>query len=134
MASDIARYERPPADDLHPVIYKALAGLVLWLVIAAWVFFGGQDYAGLDLAVVTGFFLIAAAIPYVMWRVWRSTSAPETRQNKASFSDWWHGELDTWQGRVEGWDASVEVLLPLGIAAVGMTAIGLVFRLSGGGW
>jgi len=42
------------------------------------------------------------------------------------------GEVETWQGRVEGWDAAVEVLMPLGAAALGMTLIGLIFRLTPG--
>jgi hypothetical protein len=130
-------------DDLHPVIYKALAGLALWLVVSAWVFFGSEGYyAGFAVAVVTGFFLIAAAIPFVMWRVWRKHAEPGEvdppkavykAAHKAAFSDWWRGKVETWQGSVEGWDAAVEVLMPLGVAAVGMTLIGLVFRLTAGG-
>jgi hypothetical protein len=124
----------PVSDDLHPAIYKALAGLALWLVISAWVFFGSEGhYAGFAVAVVTGFFVIATAIPLVIWLVWRKTAkAAEATQPATTFSDWWHGEVETWQGRVEGWDAAVEVLLPLGVAAVGMTLIGLVFRLTAG--
>ncbi len=118
-------------DGLHPAIYKALAGFALWMVIAAWVSFSGQGYASLVLAVVTGFFLVAGGIPFIFWRVWRTTDAGRA-ERKPAFSDWWRGEVETWQGRVEGWDAAVEVLLPLGIAAVGMTLIGLVFRLTAG--
>ena len=122
-------------DDLHPAIYKALAGLALWLVVSAWVFFGSQGYyAAFSVAVVTGFFLMAAAIPFVLWRVWRNNSEQgRADPPKAAFSDWWRGKVDTWQGPVEGWDAAVEVLMPLGVAAVGMTLIGLVFRLTAGG-
>jgi hypothetical protein len=131
-------------DGLHPAIYKALAGLALWLVIAAWVFFGTQGYyASFAVAVVTGFFLVAAAIPYVLWRVWRNASpegqaertAERTRPGgaKPTFPEWWHGQIETWQSTVEGWDAAVEVLMPLGVAALGMTLIGLVFRLTAGG-
>ncbi len=121
----------PPFDDLHPAIYKALAVLALWMVVAAWVFFSGQGYASFALTVVTFFFLIAAGIPFVMWRVARAKSGPR-HDATTPFSNWWSGEIDTWQGRVEGWDAAIEVLLPLGIAAIGMTGIGLIFRLVGG--
>ena len=138
MAYHDARQQRH-FDGLHPAIYKALAGLALWLVIAAWVFFGTQGYyASFAVAVATGFFLVATAIPYVLWRVWGSTS-PEGQAEKAkagakpAFSEWWRGEIETWQGSVEGWDAAVEVLMPLGVAALGMTLIGLVFRLTAGG-
>ena len=127
-------HDRILSDGLHPLIYKALAGLALWLVVSAWIGFDGQGYVSFLLVVVTGFFLIAAAIPYLLWRVWRNNSPGEsTGDNKIGFRAWWSGEFDTWQGRVEGWDATVEILLPLGAAAIGMTAIGLVFRFVAAG-
>src|SRR5215467_15730877 len=48
--------------SLHPTVYVALVGLVLWLVLAIWGFgYDGQtDYL---LAIVTGFLVIAVAIP-----------------------------------------------------------------------
>ncbi|HEY2135303.1 MAG TPA: hypothetical protein VGH49_05410 [Xanthobacteraceae bacterium] len=130
------------SDGLHPVIYKALAGLALWLVVSAWLFFGGPGYVTFLLAVVTGFFLMAAAIPFLLWRTWRKNAPQDAAGNPVSaeaddsnpaFSEWWWGEFDTWHGRVEGWDAAVEVLLPLGAAAVGMTVIGLVFHIIAAG-
>jgi len=119
-------------DGLHPAIYKALAGFALWMVIAAWIFFSGQGYASFILTVVTGFFLIAAAIPFLIWRVWRTRSNASAEIRKPPFSDWLRGEFETWQGRVESRDAAVEVLLPLGIAAIGMTGLGLMFYVASG--
>lgn len=124
----------PVTDGLHPAIYAGLAVSALWLLISAWVFFGSQgQYAAYSVAVATGFFLIAGGIPFVIWRVWRR-NAPDgaAEEPRTAFSDWWRGEVETWQGRVEGWDAAVEVLMPLGAAAIGMTLIGLVFRLTAG--
>jgi hypothetical protein len=132
MANRDAHHPVTVSDGLHPAIYKALAVASLWLVVSAWVFFGTEGYyAAFAVAVATGFFLIAAAIPLVIWRVWRHNSADGSAdQPNVPFSDWWRGEVETWQGRVEGWDAAVEVVMPLGVAAVGMTLIGLVFRLT----
>jgi hypothetical protein len=134
MAHHDAHHPRIVTDGLHPAIYIGLAGVSLWLVLSAWVFFGSEGYyAGFAVAVATGFFLVAGAIPFVFWRVWRRTSGDgATEQPRVRFSDWWNGEVETWQGRVEGWDAAVEVLMPLGVAAIGMTLIGLIFRLTGG--
>ncbi len=121
-------------DGLHPAIYAGLAVLALWLVVSAWIFFGSEgQYAAYSVAVATGLFLIAGAIPFALWRVWRRrTPDGAAAQPHTAFSDWWRGEVETWQGRVEGWDAAVEVLMPLGAAAIGMTLIGLIFRLTGG--
>ena len=125
----------PISDGLHPAIYVSFAVLALWLMVAAWVFFGSEGhYAAYSVAIATGLFFIAGAIPFVIWQVWRHNApdgAPD-RQPRIAFSDWGRGQMETWQGRVEGWDAAVEVLLPLGAAAIGMTLIGLVFRLTAG--
>jgi hypothetical protein len=123
------------SNGLHPAIYAGLAGLSLWLVVSAWIFFGSEGhYAAYSVAIATGFFAMAGAIPFVIWQTWRHNApdgAPD-QQPDTAFSDWWRGEVETWQGRVEGWDAAVEVLLPLGAAAIGMTLIGLIFRLTAG--
>jgi len=121
-------------NGLHPAIYAGLAVLALWLVVSAWIFFGSEgQYAAFSVAIASGLFLIAGAIPFVLWRVWRRrTPDGAADQPRTPFSDWWRGEVETWQGPVEGWDAAVEVLMPLGAAALGMTLIGLIFRLTGG--
>ncbi len=126
--------DHPVTDGLHPAIYAALAVLALWLMIAAWVFFGSQgQYAAYSVAIATGLFVIAGGIPFVIWRVWRRrTPDGAAEQPRTAFADWWRGDVETWQGRVEGWDAAVEVLMPLGAAAIGMTLIGLVFALTPG--
>jgi len=122
----------PVSDGLHPAIYVGLAVLALWFVVSAWAFFGSEGhYAGFAVAVVTGFFVVAAAIPWIFWRVARKNAASgEDDTKRTPFSDWWRGEVETGQGPVEGWDAAIEVLLPFGVAAIGMTLIGLAFRLA----
>ncbi len=123
----------PVSNGLHPAIYAGLVVFAAWMMMAAWIFFGSEgQYAGYSVAVATGLFAVAAAIPWIMWRVARGAGARNADPERTTFTDWWRGEVETWQGRVEGWDAAVEVLLPLGAAAVGMTLIGLIFRLTGG--
>jgi len=128
---DTQRHRRS-SNELHPAIYWMLAGFAGWMVLAAWFAFGGWGYSTFLLAVVTYFFVIAGAIPFLIWRTWRR-NAPDSKPSGIPFSEWWRGEVETWQGRVEGWDAAIEVLLPLGIAALGMTLIGIVFRITAGG-
>src|SRR5215471_5484193 len=53
---------------LHPRIYMAAAGLLIWFVIAAWLLFGGSDYIELALAVISVLVLMAIAIPVALWR------------------------------------------------------------------
>jgi FtsH-binding integral membrane protein len=115
-------------DRLPYAVYAILAGLVLWFVLAAWGF-AGAGYVDLSLAVVTVFFLIVMAIPFVLWRVWRANRDPKTEPDRReTFADWTAGTFETWQDRVKGSNAAAEIILPIAAAAFGMTAFAIVFH------
>jgi hypothetical protein len=117
--------------DLHPAIYMALVGLTLWLGLAIWGFgYDGQtDYL---LAIVSGFLFIAVAIPSTLaLMVHRQKNSDERKSSgEASFKEWMTGNFDTWQDRVRGRNAAVEVLLPMGAIAIGMTAFAIVLHFT----
>ena len=46
--------------------------------------------------------------------------------------DWMHWRYDTSTERLSGASAAVQILLPIAAAAIGMTAIGIAYRLAGG--
>jgi len=48
---------------------------------------------------------------------------------RQSFRNWALGTFRTWGGSLNGKQAMVQVLLPFAAAAVGMTAIGLLFHI-----
>ena len=112
---------RPAYDELHPAVYLALIGAAAWFAIAIWGF-AGDGYADWLLVVVSGFVLIACAIPAILSRVGR-----DGRGNSQKFRDWESGDFATWTDRGRGRNAAIEILLPLGAAAVGMTAFAIVF-------
>ena len=115
-------------DRLPPMIYLALVGLVAWMVLAAWGF-AGPGYADVALTVVTGFFMIVIAIPFILWRVWRANRAPsDAPERTLGFSDWAAGQFETWQDSQKGSTAAAEIILPIAAAAVGMTAFAIVFH------
>jgi hypothetical protein len=114
MTENSKRYNRPVWNHLHPFV---------------WVFFGGPGYTDLALVVVSGFFLMAMGIPFTLWLVWRKYGAGADGSHP-SLRAWAAGELETSQGRRRAVDAAIEILLPLAAAAVGMTAIGLVYHFS----
>jgi hypothetical protein len=93
MGKDIIRSNRPVSGHLHPRVYMIIAGLAFWMALSAWGFAG--DGAGLVLAVVSIFILIAVAIPYVLWQIWRHGRNP-AGEEKDSFRDWAVGELEIW--------------------------------------
>ena len=120
--------------NLHSMVYIAFVGLVAWLVAAIWGFgYDGQtDYL---LAIVTGFLIIAVAIPATLALMAHSqgnsvdgeNSAP---QDTASFRQWAAEDFDTWQDRVKGRNAAVEVLLPMAAIAIGMTAFAIILHFT----
>jgi membrane protein implicated in regulation of membrane protease activity len=65
-------------DRLPLAVYAALAGFVLWMAIAAWGF-ASPDYADVTLTVVTGFLLVALAIPFILWRRARERGRQQSR-------------------------------------------------------
>ena len=125
------RHNRPLYEELHPVIYRTIVVLALWLVVSVWVFFSGGGYDDLSFAVVTGLFVIAIGIPALLWLTWRRNSAAGTDAASPRFSDWRSGDLATWTGRHAATRAAIEALLPIAAVAFGITAIGLVFYLAG---
>jgi hypothetical protein len=116
------------SSELPAVVYLALVGFVLWMVLAAWGF-AAPDYADVALTVVTGFFAIVIAIPFILWRVARANRDPsEPTKRRIGFADWAAGDFETWQDRVKGANAAIEITLPIAAAAVGMTAFAIAFH------
>lgn len=128
MARDLVQRAPAPSDHLHPMVYVAIVVLVLIFTASAFLAFSDRGDAGYLLVVVTGFFTIAVAIPYLLWRVWLK-HAGATPGAEESLSDWSAAECDTWQCRLKGRDAAIETLLPIAAVAFGMTAIGIVLLL-----
>src|SRR5262249_26202934 len=83
--------------------------------------------------VVTGLFIIAIAIPALLWLTWRRNADGARDDSHPSFRDWAVGEFDTLTGPVKGANATAEVLLPIAAVAVGMTVLGLVFHIIASG-
>jgi hypothetical protein len=121
--------QRAALDHVHPLVYLAIIGLALWFVLSAWSF-AADGYTDWLLVVVSGFILVAVAIPSVLLLVWRNHREPgEDAGQHERLRDWAAGDLDTWQDRVKGSNAAVEMLLPIAAVAFGMTAFGIVFGI-----
>ncbi|HVV60313.1 MAG TPA: hypothetical protein VHD14_01005 [Pseudolabrys sp.] len=127
MNTDLVRHNRPVTDRLHPLVYQGLGALALWLVISVWALFDRGPYMALTVVVITGFFLMLAALPFLIWRTWRKAGGSEDSPGRAnSFQDWTHGEFQTWTGPLSGREAATQIFLPIAAVSVGMTIFGLV--------
>lgn len=131
MSTHPIQHLRPAQDDLHPLVYKTMVGLTLWLVFSVWALFDRGAYVGLNLLVVTVFFLIAAALPVVLWLTWwRNTPADEHNGTDQRFREWSGREFATWTGGISGKEAAMQILLPIAAVCIGMTIFGLVFAFA----
>ena len=121
-------YNRPSNDELHPLVYRSIIGLTIWLVLSVWALFSRGTYEGLTLSVITLFFLVLVGIPLLIWLTWRRQTEPNERHDYvAPFSEWASHPFETWTGGISGREASVQILLPIAAVAFGMTIFGLVF-------
>jgi len=125
------------SDHLHPLIYAAIVGLAVWLLVSAWVFFGGAGYIELALAMISVLVFMTIAIPLMLSRAAaaRTSEAPPDAPSAPpeSFDRWLRGELDTWTGRCRSRTAAIEILLPIAAVAFGMTAFGIVYMVAHAG-
>jgi hypothetical protein len=143
------------SNDLHPVVYKMAAALLIWFVAAAWLLFGGPGYIDLALAMISVLVGGVLAMLAVLLRTGakaRTTKADSTVSNqnepggdaeahsivpnrsesagdKEPFDSWLRGEFSTWTELQKGSTAAVEILLPIAAVAIGITALGIVLDL-----
>ena len=121
-------HDRPMHDGLHPLVYRSMIALTIWLVLSVWVFFNRGAYVGLTLAMITVFFVILMGIPVLIWKTWQHNApAEETREPKESFDAWASQSFATRTGALSGREAAMQILLPIAAVSIGMFIFGLVY-------
>jgi hypothetical protein len=130
MARELVAHNKPVFEHLHRAVYTAAIGLVVWYAVAAWLLFDRKDDIGLPLAMVSVLLLVAVLLPLALALVWKRHPLPDQqRPHQLSFHDWSVGDFAVWGARLHGTDAAIDVLLPLGAVAFGLTALGIVFLI-----
>jgi hypothetical protein len=123
--------QRPLTNQLHPGVYGILIALAAWFALAVWNFAGGgiTDYL---LFVVSGFIFVAVMLPFILSLVGHHDpgKGPEEPSKEPSLRDWAASDYDTWTGPLSGAEAATQILLPIAAGAVGMTVIGILFRIA----
>jgi hypothetical protein len=105
-----------------------MIGLTVWLVLSVWALFSRGAYEGLTLSVITLFFLVLVGIPVILWLTWRrNADLNESHGYVAPFREWSSNPFVTSTGHVSGREAAMQILLPIGAVAIGMTIFGLTF-------
>ena len=130
MSDHAYRRNVPINAALHPLVYAAMVGLTLWLVLSIWLLFGSGAYIGLILAMITVFFVIIVGIPTLIWLSWRHNAEAGTHDHAESYREWAMHPFSTWTETLSGSAAAAQILLPLAAVAFGMTIFGLVYVLT----
>lgn len=112
------------SDTVHPLLYKVMPGLALWVVLAAWGFFADHGYIFLTLSVVTWLVTVAVVLPTVLARIGRRD--PRQSSSNRPLRDWAQGDFALWGGRIKGSVAATQIFLPLMAVAIGMTLFAIV--------
>lgn len=113
----------------HPVVYRVLAGLVAWFVIASWQF-AGHGHTDYLLAVASGLILVMGGLPALLGLTRRTArSRRGVASEKRRFADWASREIQVWSGPIKGGTAAVEVMVPIASVAIGMTLFGIVLHV-----
>ena len=121
--------QRPVTTALHSRVYLLLVGFAVWFALAVWGFAGG-GLSNYLLVIVSGFIFVVVALQVILSRVGRTKSAARNDDNQPSLRDWAAGDFDTCQGQLSGAQAALQILLPIAVAALGMTAFGIVFLIA----
>src|SRR5262249_1763866 len=112
----------PLCEDLHPTVYRSIIGLTIWLVLSIWLLFDRGAYVGLNLAIITVFFVIAVGVPLVLAFTWRRNSAVHEGDKAAtSFREWAGSEFATFTGGLSGRGGAVQNPLPNAAVPIGLT-------------
>jgi hypothetical protein len=129
MESNRSRRNVAVYRSLHPAVWAAMAGTVVWTVLAVWLIFGGTGDTALSLVVVTFFFAAFMGVPFVLWRA----SPRAKRVERTSFRTWLQGEFEADRGVISTRDACAMALLLPAAGAVGLTAVSFVAWLAARG-
>ncbi len=113
----------PASRELHPILYKGIVALALWLIASIWSL-ARSGYTDFLLVVVSGFIFFTVLVPTTLWWTRRRHQPGSGREEP--FTSWLSRPFEMWQGRTSGVDAAVEILLPIAAVAFGMTALALV--------
>jgi hypothetical protein len=127
MSTHSDRRNVPINVALHPRVYAAIVGLVLWLVASMWFFFGDGAHVGLILAMITVFFTIVTGIQTLIWLSWRHNAPAAAESRTESYHDWAMHPFSTWTEKLSGSAAVAQLMVPLAAVSFGMTAISLVY-------
>jgi hypothetical protein len=120
---------RRTTGALHARVYSLIVIFAAWFGLAVWGFAGGglSDYL---LVIVSGFIFVVVALALILSRVGGKHDAMQRESDRLPLREWAAADFETWGDRLSGAQAALHILLPIAVAAVGMTAFGIIFQIT----
>ena len=112
-----------PGDEFPAAVYRTVVFAFVWMMLAAWLAFGGAAGTDLDLAIATVLCTVFLGIPILLYRTARNR-LQRTNQNSKQFLE---SRVDIATGTISGTEAWLEVILIPIALALAATLIGGVF-------
>jgi hypothetical protein len=116
-----SNYDSIPGDEFPPAVYRTIVFAFAWMMLAAWLAFGGATGTDLDLAVATVLFVVFLALPIIMHRTAANRQGHEPKPAPQRFRS---SQVEIATGTLSGREAWLEVLLIPIALALAATLIG----------
>lgn len=114
-----------PGDEFPPAMYRTVIAAFAWMMLAAWLAFGGTKGTDLDLAVATVLCTVFFAIPILLRRTaYKRVQRPQVATRSSDT------RIDIATGPVSRTEAWLQVILIPVALAVAATLIGGVFAIT----
>ena len=112
-----------PGGELPNAVYRSVAFAFVWMMLAAWIAFGGSRGLDLDLSVGIVLFIVAAALPWLI----RTTASHHIPAKSTEVRPFLYSEVDTATGPLTGREVWFQIILVPASLALAATLIGAVY-------
>jgi hypothetical protein len=113
-------YGSVPGDEFPAAVYRSIVIAFGWMMLAAWLAFGGATGTNLDLAIATVLFVVFLGLPITMYR----TARNRLQRQRTIPKEFLSSRVDVATGSLSGREAWLEVILIPVALALAATLIG----------
>ena len=113
-------YGSVPGGELPVIVYQSILAAYAWVLIAAWLAFGGTGSVDLDLAVGTALAMVFFSIPIILYK----SADLRSWVPKLGLDRFLSSRFDTATGSLSGGEAWAQILLMPLVLAIAATLIG----------
>jgi hypothetical protein len=121
----ISSFGTIPGDEFPAAVYRTVVFAFVWMMLVAWLAFGGTAGTNLDLAIATLLCMVFLGIPILL----RWTARNRLKRTNQNFKQFLKSRVDIATGTISGTEAWLEVILIPIALALACTLIAGVFAL-----